>query len=93
LLGGKADVKLLDVRVFDDQTKVAAYEQQTQEATAAELSNCPLCAVGGNPNETRIYDLDEMEADHVTAWSKGGGTDLKNCQMLCVTHNRAKGNK
>ena len=34
-----------------------------------------------------------MDADHVAAWSKGGDSDLKNCQMLCVPHNRAKGNK
>lgn len=34
-----------------------------------------------------------MEADHVTAWSKGGSTGLENCEMLCITHNRAKGNK
>ena len=35
----------------------------------------------------------EMDADHVTAWSKGGTTDIKNCEMLCKSHNRAKGNK
>jgi 5-methylcytosine-specific restriction endonuclease McrA len=34
-----------------------------------------------------------MDADHVTAWSKGGATAISNCQMLCKTHNRAKGNK
>ena len=34
-----------------------------------------------------------MDADHVTAWSKGGATDASNCQMLCKTHNRAKGNR
>jgi len=34
-----------------------------------------------------------MDADHVTAWSKGGTTDLSNLTMLCQTHNRAKGNK
>lgn len=34
-----------------------------------------------------------MDADHVTAWSKGGATDISNCQMLCKSHNRAKGNK
>ena len=34
-----------------------------------------------------------MEADHVTAWSKGGATDVDNCEMLCNTHNGAKGNK
>lgn len=30
---------------------------------------------------------------HVTAWSKGGATDITNCQMLCIAHNRMKGNK
>jgi hypothetical protein len=93
LLGGKTDPKLLSVRVFDEKTKVAAYEQQTQKANDEGISNCPLCAVGDNVNNTRIYKPDEMDADHLTAWSKGGDTDLKNCQMLCVTHNRAKGNK
>jgi hypothetical protein len=93
LLGGKTDHKLLNVRVFDDRTKVAAYEQQTQKAEGAGVSNCPLCAVGEGANKTRIYEINEMDADHVTAWSKGGDTALENCQMLCVTHNRAKGNK
>jgi hypothetical protein len=40
----------------------------------------------------RIWKFDEMDADHDAAWSKGGATDIKNCQMLCKTHNRAKGN-
>ena len=35
----------------------------------------------------------EMDADHVLAWSHGGATDESNCQMLCKTHNRAKGNR
>ena len=56
-------------------------------------SNCPLCAVGDNANKTRIYKRNEMEADHVAAWSKGGQSTLDNCEMLCVTHNRAKGNR
>ena len=34
-----------------------------------------------------------MDANHVTAWSRGGATSEKNCQMLCKTHNRAKGNR
>jgi hypothetical protein len=93
LLGGKTDPKLLNVRVFDQKTKVAAYEQQTKKAKDEGVSNCPLCAIGENVNKTRIYRLDEMDADHVTAWSKGGDTSLSNCEMLCITHNRAKGNK
>ena len=35
----------------------------------------------------------DMDADHVTAWSKGGATDESHCQMLCRHHNRSKGNK
>ena len=41
---------------------------------------------------TQYADI-QMDADHVTAWSKGGATDIRNCQMLCKTHNRAKGNR
>jgi hypothetical protein len=93
LLGGKKDAQLLGIRLFDKNTKRVAYEKQTNEAKAAGLSNCPLCAIGNDSNKTRIYKPEEMDADHVTAWSKGGTSDLKNCQMLCITHNRAKGNR
>jgi 5-methylcytosine-specific restriction endonuclease McrA len=44
-------------------------------------------------NRNKIYKLKEMDADHATAWSNGGATDISNCTMLCSTHNRAKGNK
>jgi hypothetical protein len=93
LLGGKKDRKLLGVRLFDDRTKVAAYERQTQKAKTDGVSNCPLCAIGTDANKTRIYTQNEMDADHVTAWSKGGESILENCTMLCVMHNRAKGNR
>ncbi len=93
LLSGKTDPKLLDIRLFDQKTKVAAYEQQTQKAKTDGVSNCPLCAIGTDANKTRIYKPNEMDADHVTAWSKGGQSTLDNCEMLCVTHNRAKGNR
>lgn len=56
-------------------------------------ANCPLCAMGTRGNRTRIYSIKEMDADHMTAWSNGGTTSADNCQMLCKTHNRAKGNK
>lgn len=93
VLGGKTDTKLLEVRVFDDSTTRAAYAAQTNKAEAEGISNCPLCAVGHSANKTRIYELNEMDADHVTAWSRGGATDPRNCEMLCATHNKAKGNK
>ena len=93
ILGGCVDTKLLDIRIFEESTKKAVYSQQTQEAVAADKSNCPLCAIGHDANAKRIWKYQEMDADHVAAWSRGGATDITNCQMLCKTHNRAKGNK
>jgi len=93
ILGGKKDTKLLDIRVFDEATKKSVYATQKKKAESNGKSNCPLCAIGPDANKSKIWKLDEMDADHVTAWSKGGATDAKNCQMLCKTHNRAKGNR
>lgn len=93
ILGALTETNLLDVRVFDDATKKSVIAKQTKTAEIKGISNCPLCALGNNSNKTRIWKLKEMDADHVTAWSKGGATDIKNCEMLCKTHNRAKGNK
>lgn len=93
LLGRKLEPQLLSIRLFDDKTKAVAYQQQTQKAKGSNLSNCTLCAIGENSNKLRIYARHEMDADHVAAWLKGGPTDLSNCELLCVTHNRAKGNR
>ena len=93
ILGGSVDTKLLDIRVFDEATKRAVYEKQTTNAEKKDKSNCPLCTIGHDATKNKIWKLNEMDADHVTAWSKGGATDIKNCQMLCKTHNRAKGNR
>jgi hypothetical protein len=93
ILGGCKDTKLLNIRVFDENTKRVVYEKQTQDAKSKGISNCPLCALGHDNTKDKIWELKEMDADHVTAWSKGGATDIDNCQMLCQTHNRAKGNR
>ncbi len=93
VLGGERDTKLLEIRVFDDATKKSVYAKQTAEAQNSEKSNCPHCAIGNDANKAKIWKLDEMDADHVEAWSNGGATSVSNCQMLCKTHNRAKGNK
>lgn len=82
--------KNLDIRVFEEPVKKAKYKIQTDEAIANGTSNCPLCTLS---NSKKIWKLTEMDADHITAWSKGGSTDINNCQMLCQIHNRAKGNK
>jgi hypothetical protein len=93
ILGGLTDTKLIDVRVFDEATKKSVYKTQAAQAEANGESNCPLCAIGHDANKNKLWTLSEMDADHVAAWSKGGATALKNCQMLCKTHNRAKGNR
>ena len=93
ILGGCVDARLLEIRIFEDSTKKTVYSKQTSDAKAKGISNCPLCALGNDNNKARIYKINEMDADHVTAWSKGGSTDINNCTMLCKTHNRAKGNK
>ena len=93
VLGGETDTKLLDLRVFDDHTKKSVYAKQTTDAQTSGSSNCPLCSLSKDANKSKVWQLEEMDADHVEAWSKGGSTNIDNCQMLCKTHNRAKGNK
>ena len=93
VLGGCTDKKLLDIRIFDEATKRKVYQRQTAEAALHDVSNCPLCALGHEANRKKMWKLSEMDADHVSAWSKGGATSIDNCQMLCKTHNRSKGNR
>jgi hypothetical protein len=93
VLDGSTDTKLLDIRIFDDATKKSTYSLQTKSAVDIEMSNCPLCALGHESINKKIWKFEEMDADHVSPWSKGGTTTPANCQLLCKTHNRAKGNK
>ena len=93
LLGGSSDTRLLEVRFFDEAVKKSVYLSQTAVAEAKGRSNCSYCSIGHDANKSKIWMLAEMDADHVTAWSKGGTTSAKNCEMLCKIHNRAKGNR
>lgn len=93
ILGGGTDKKLLNVRVFDEAIARSVYAIQTKKAQANGTSNCPTCTTGHAANQSKIWAFSEMDADHVSAWSKGGDSSAINCQMLCVTHNRAKGNR
>jgi hypothetical protein len=70
------DEKHLAIRAFTPAMRRAAYERQG--------GMCPQC-------DKKHYEIDEMEADHITPWSKGGKTNADNCQMLCLEHNRRKG--
>lgn len=69
--------RYLSIRAFTDKMKREAYERQA--------GICVAC--GGH------FDLSEMEADHITPWSKWGKTIASNCQMLCRACNRLKSGK
>lgn len=71
------DLRDLSFRTFDKKQKREAYERQK--------GVCPYCH--------KHFELEEMEADHIKPWSKGGTTIADNCQMLCRDCNRTKGNK
>lgn len=93
ILGGLKDTKLLNIRIFDEPTKKIVYAEQTKAAEAKGVSNCSYCAIGHDANKDKIWSVGDMDADHVSAWSKGGSTEKENCEMLCKPHNRAKGNR
>ena len=67
--------KYLAIRAFTPAMRRAAYERQD--------GVCPVCK--------NHFEIEEMEADHATPWSKGGRTSADNCQMLCLEDNRRKG--
>lgn len=92
ILTGETSPHLLSIRFFERKEKDRAYLEQTNKAKINGTSNCSICAHVDNANKTKIWKKTEMEADHVTAWTKGGLTNSDNCEMLCKTHNRAKGN-
>ena len=68
------DENQLSIRTFTDAMKHKVYE--IQNGICAKCSN--------------HFDIEEMEADHITPWSKGGKTIEDNCQMLCQECNRRK---
>lgn len=82
------DERHLSIRQFTDSEKRAAYERQK-----GLCANKTRCLTPGNSDGKKVFDITEMEADHITPWSKGGRTDAANCQMLCLPCNRQKGGK
>ncbi|RLA61297.1 MAG: HNH endonuclease [Epsilonproteobacteria bacterium] len=69
--------KYLSIRAFSDAIKQKVYEKQE--------GICKVCK--------EYFELNEMEADHITPWHEGGKTDENNCQMLCKECNRRKSGK
>ena len=69
------DERSLQIRTFDRREARSAYERQNHK--------CAICG--------KECKLEEMHADHITPWSKGGKTVPENCQMLCRDCNLRKG--
>lgn len=65
---------LLSIRTFSDREKREAYTRQKGVCT-----NCK-----------EHFEIEEMQADHITPWHLGGKTIPENCQMLCAECNRRK---
>jgi hypothetical protein len=78
--------KHLSLRAFSEAQKRQAYEHQK-----GLCANKTYCLTPGNSDGKKVFEIAEMEADHIKPWSKGGKTDVDNCQMLCLTCNRQKG--
>lgn len=77
--------KYLSIRNFSEAERRAAYERQN-----GLCANGTHCLTPDNSDGKKEFDITEMEADHITPWSKGGKTDAANCQMLCKACNRQK---
>jgi hypothetical protein len=69
--------KHLNIRAFTDKQKRESYERQK--------GVCVVCKAH--------FEIDGMEADHITPWHEGGKTSAANCQMLCREDNRRKSGK
>jgi len=69
--------KHLNIRAFTDKMKREAYERQK--------GICKKCK--------KLFEIEEMEADHIKPWHEGGKTIAENCQMLCKQDNRTKSGK
>lgn len=67
----------LSIRSFDKRDARAAYERQK--------GVCPYCG--------QHFSFEEMQADHIVPWSKGGRTVPENCQMLCRDCNLKKSDR
>ena len=78
-----------NLEVLDGQQRITSLGRFITDKFAIKDEN----GMEHDANKERMWGFSEMDADHVTAWSKDGATDIKNCEMLCKTHNRAKGNR
>ena len=71
------DERHLSIRTFSDAIRQKVFEKQK--------GKCVICR--------KVFNIEEMEADHITPWHEGGKTIEENCQMLCKDDNRRKSGK
>ena len=71
------DEKFLSLRTFPESIKIKVHQKQD--------GKCKVCG--------EKFDISEMQADHIKAWSKGGKTIEENCQMLCIKDHKLMKNK
>lgn len=77
------DPRFLNLRTFSPKMKREAYEHQQGKCASGDSCLSPAGTV---------FELSQMQADHITPWSAGGKTSPENCQMLCADCNRRKSN-
>lgn len=68
------DERKLNIRAFSEKMKREAYERQK--------GVCIKCG--------RVFEMDDMQGDHIIPWARGGKTTAENCQMLCRKCNAVK---
>lgn len=59
------------------------FTSDVKDTLFARSQRCCKC------NSVKKYN--ELEVDHIVAWSKGGRTNLQNAQLLCKSCNTSKG--
>jgi hypothetical protein len=70
--------------IFKHKTKRFPSERLKVQVLMRDGNKCALCGI--------TVTGDNIHFDHIQPWSKGGETVLENLQVLCETHNLAKGN-
>ena len=69
--------KFLSLRTFPESIKIKVHQKQK--------GKCKVCG--------EKFDISEMQADHIKAWSRAGKTTEDNCQMLCIVDHKLMKNK
>lgn len=70
-------------RSFNETVKDLAWVRASDNKQLT--AKCAICK--------NTFERLQIEFDHIHPWSKGGSSSLQNCQILCVSCNKSKGDK